>query len=162
MKLSTRGATRLVGVATFAVMVVVSAWLLGKPAHGRAADCNTAHAMWSYYESQMASARTATQDSNGDNSQTEAAYQTMINGLQAFANRITTPEIRGKANEIVAINRDMFGQWKSWAAASQSEPSASATPTTSDQQVGREFVRDARKLETAHAGLEATCHSRFL
>jgi hypothetical protein len=159
VKLSTREAVRLIGVTTFAVMVAFSAWLLGRPAHGRAADCNTARVMWSYYESQMTSARAATQDSNADNSQTEAAYQTMINGLQAFANRITTPEIRGKANEIVSINRDMFGRWKSWAAASQSEPSASATLTASDRQFGREFARDGKKLETAHATLETTCRS---
>lgn len=103
---SFRAALRVVAVTTFAVMIAVSAWLLVSPPRGRAADCATAHAMWTYYESQLASVRSAAQESNADNSQTEAAYRNMVNELQTYANRITTPDIRTKADTVVAIDRE--------------------------------------------------------
>jgi len=115
--------------------------------------------MWTYYEAQLTSERAAAQQASTDNSQTEVAYQNMVNELQGFANRITTPDIRTKADTIVAINRDMFEQWKSWAAESQSEPSAPAGSTASDRQFGSEFTENAKKLKTAHADLESACRS---
>lgn len=144
MKHFSRAALRLVGVTTFAVMIAVSVWLLFRPPQGRTADCATAHAMWTYYESQLASERAAAQESSADNSQTEVAYQNMINELQAFANRITTPDIRTKADTIVAINRDMFEQWKRWVTESRSESSAPAAPIPSDRQFGSEFAQNAK------------------
>jgi hypothetical protein len=83
----------------------------------------------------------------------------MVNELQGFANRITTPDIRAKADTIVAINRDMFEQWKRWAAESQSESSAPAGSTPSDRQFGSDFAQNAKKLKTAHAELETACRS---
>ena len=115
--------------------------------------------MWTYYEAQLTSERAAAQQASADNSHTEVAYQNMINELQGFADRITTPDIRAKADTIVAINRDMFEQWKSWAAESQSEPSAPAGSTASDRQFGSEFTENAKKLKTAHADLESACRS---
>ena len=155
-----RAALRLVTATAFAVLITVSVWLLVRPAHGsRAADCATARAMWTYYESQLASERAAAQQASADNSHTEVAYQNMINELQGFADRITTPDIRAKADTIVAINRDMFEQWKRWAAQSQSESSAPAGSTPSDKQFGSEFAQNAKKLKTAHTELESACRS---
>lgn len=154
-----RAALRLVAVTTFAVLIAVSAWVLFRPPQGRAADCATARAMWTYYQSQLASERPAAQESGTDNSQTEVAYQNMVNELQAFANRITTPDVRTKADTIATINRDMFEQWKRWVAESRSESSASASPTRSDRQFGKEFAQNAKKLKTAHAELENACKS---
>jgi hypothetical protein len=152
-----RTALRLVTVTTFVVMIAVSAWLLLSPPHGRTADCATAHAMWTYYQSQLASVRAGAQESNADNSKTEVAYQNMINELQAYADRITAPDIRTKADAIVAINRDMFEQWKRWVADSQSESPTTAGPTPSDRQFAGDFAQSANKLKTAHGELERTC-----
>jgi hypothetical protein len=154
-----RSALRLVAVITFAVMIAASAWLLLRPPGGRAADCATAHAMWTYYESQLASERAAAQEPSADNNQTEVAYQNMVNELQDFANRITTPDIRAEADTIVAINRDMFEQWKRWVAESRSESPVSTGPAPSDRRFGSAFAENARKLKTAHAELERTCGS---
>jgi hypothetical protein len=154
-----RAAVRTVATVTFAAMIALSIWILCRPATGRKADCSTAHAMWTYYQSQAASQRAATLDSNADNNQTEAAYQNMVNGLQGFADRIATPEIRAEADTIVAINRDMFAQWKIWAANSRSEPDNPGDLTPSDRQFGKEFAQSAKQLKHAHDDLETLCGS---
>ena len=104
MTRSFRTILRLLGATTFVVMIGFSAWLLARPPHGRAADCATARAMWTYLETQLASERAAAQESNADNGKTEVAYRNMVGGLQAYADRIKTPDIRTKADAIVAIN----------------------------------------------------------
>jgi hypothetical protein len=58
---------------------------------------------------------------------------------------------------IVAINRDMFEQWKRWVAQSQAASPDSATPTSPDKQFGNKFAANARKLKLVHAELEAAC-----
>ncbi|WP_231382576.1 hypothetical protein [Mycobacterium simiae] len=129
------------------------------PDGGRASDCATARAMWTYYESQLASARAATQDPDADNGKTEAAYQHMLNQLQAYADRTSTPDIRSEAEAIVAINRDMFEHWKRWVADSQQEPSTPTGPTPSDKQFVDDFAKDAEKLKGIHTVLEQRCGS---
>jgi hypothetical protein len=156
---SVRLALRLVAMATFATTIAVSTWLLLTPPGGRTADCAMARAMWTYYESQLASARAAAQEPDANNAKTEAAYQNMISGLQSYADRIATPAIRSEADTIVAINRDMFEQWKRWVAQSQSESTISAGPTPSDRQFGGEFAESAKKLGAAHAELDSSCRS---
>lgn len=145
---SVRPALRLVAIAAFAITIAVSTWLLLMPPGGRAADCATARAMWTYYESQLGSARAAAQESDANNTKTEAAYQNMINGLQSYADRIATPAIRSEADTIVAINRDMFEQWKRWVAQSQAESTISAGSTPSDRQFGVEFAESAKDSVT--------------
>ena len=113
--------------------------------------------MWTYYQSQLASARSAALKSNGDNDATAVKYQTMLNELQAYANRVTTPDIRPRTDRIVAINRDMFEQWKRWVAQSQAPSPDPATPTSPDKQFGNQFAANARKLKLVHAELEAAC-----
>ena len=113
--------------------------------------------MWTYYQSQLASARSAALKSNGDNDATALKYQNMLNELQAYANRVTTPDIRSRTDRIVAINRDMFEQWKRWVAQSQVASTDPAAPTSSDTQFGNQFVASARKLKLVHAELEAAC-----
>lgn len=156
---SVRAFARLVAVTSFAVMIAISAWLLLRPPGGRTADCATAQAMWTYYESQLASERAAAQESGADNKQTAVNYQNTVNRLQAYAERITAPDIRSKVDTIVAINRDMFEQWKLWVAESQSDSSVPGAPTPSDRQFGGKFVQDAKKLQIAHAELESSCRS---
>lgn len=156
---SFRAPLRLVAATTFAVIIGVSAWLLFRPPHGRAVDCATAQDMWTYLETQMASERAAAQESSADNNKTEVAYRNMVSELQAYADRITTPQIRTKADTIVAINQEMFEQWKRWVAESQSKSPASAGPTASDKKYGIEFAQSGRKLEITHAELERSCGS---
>jgi len=96
--------------------------------------------------------------SKGDNDATAVKYQTMLNELQGYANRVTTPDIRSRTDQIVTINRDMFEQWKRWVAQSQ-EPSTDpgTTPTSSDKEFGHQFAASARKLKLVHAELAAAC-----
>jgi hypothetical protein len=155
---SSRRTLRLAAVAVFMVMIAVSTWLLARPG-GRTSDCATVRAMWTYYESQIAAERAATQEPDANNGKTEIAYQNMINELQAYAARVSTPDIRTEANAFVAINQDMFEQWKRWVAASQSESPASAGPTPSDRQFGSDFEQNAKKLNGVHAELESRCRS---
>jgi hypothetical protein len=152
-----RATLRRMAATTLAVMIAVSAWLLFGPPHARLTDCATAHAMWTYYESQLASERAAAQNTGAENSQTAAAYQNMVDELQTYAGRIATPDIRTKADAIVAINRDMFDQWKRWVAQSQSE--SAARPTRSDGQFGSAFAQNAGRLKTAHDDLDSACRS---
>jgi hypothetical protein len=152
-----RTALRLSAAGAFALTIAASVWLLVTSPGGKTADCATAQQMWRYYQSQLASARSAALKSNGDNDATAVKYQTMVNELQAYANRITAPDIRPRTDRIVAINRDMFEQWKRWVAQSQAPSPDSATPTTSDQQFGNQFAANARKLKLVHAELEAAC-----
>jgi hypothetical protein len=159
MRLSARALLRLVAAIAFVVVIGVSVWVLSRPPHGRTADCATAHAMWIYLGTQLASQRAAAQKADADNTKTEAAYRNMVDGLQGYADRITTPDVRTKADTIVAINQDMFEQWKRWAAESQSETSFSAGPTPADKKFGHEFASDGRKLEIVHAELELACAS---
>jgi len=113
--------------------------------------------MWTYYQSQLASARSAALKSDGDNDATALKYQTMLNELQAYANRVTTPDIRSRTDRIVAINRDMFEQWKHWVAQSQGPSPDPATPSSSDKQFGNQFAASAGKLTLVHAELAAAC-----
>lgn|GEM_PF-4471174 len=154
---SFRTALRLSAAGAFALTIAVSAWLLVTSPEGKTADCATAQQMWTYYQSQLASARSAVLKSNGDNDATAVKYQTMLNELQAYANRVTTPDIRPRTDRIVAINRDMFEQWKRWVAQSQAPSPDSATPTSPDKQFGNQFAANARKLKLVHAELEAAC-----
>ncbi|SOX53813.1 hypothetical protein MAAFP003_2489 [Mycobacterium ahvazicum] len=139
--------------------MVASVWLLVRPAGGKAADCATARAMWSYYESQLASARTAAQEPDANNSKTEVAYRNMINELQSYAGRISSPGLRSEADAMVAINRDLFEQWKRWVAESQSVSPTSVGPTPSDRQFGTDFTQNAEKLKDVHAELQRRCAS---
>jgi hypothetical protein len=152
-----RTALRLSAAGAFAVTIAASVWLLVTSPGGKTADCATAQQMWTSYQSQLASARSAALKSNGDNDATAVKYQTMVNELQAYANRITAPDIRPRTDRIVAINREMFEQWKRWVAQSQSPSPDSATPTTSDKQFGNQFAANARKLKLVHAELAAAC-----
>ena len=154
---SFRAALRWSAAGAFALTIAVSVWLLVTSREGKTADCATAQQMWTYYQSQLASARSAALKSNGDNDATALKYQTMLNELQAYANRVTTPDIRPRTDKIVAINRDMFEQWKRWVAQSQAPSPDSATPTPPDQQFGNQFAANARKLKLVHAELEAAC-----
>ena len=65
-------------------------------------------AMWTYYKSQVASEHSAALESGADNNHTAVGYQNMVNELQTYADRISTPDVRAEADTIVAINRDMF------------------------------------------------------
>lgn len=151
---SIRAALRWSAVGAFALTIAVSAWLLVTSPGGKTADCATAQQMWTYYQSQLASARSAALKSNGDNDATALKYQTMLNELQAYSNRVTTPDIRSRTDRIVAINRDMFEQWKRWVAQSQAP---SPEPSSSDKQFGNQFAASARKLKVVHTELEAAC-----
>ena len=151
---SFRAALRWSAAGAFALTIAVSVWLLVTSPAGKTADCATAQQMWTYYQSQLASARSAALKSNGDNDATALKYQTMLNELQAYANRVTTPDIRPRTDKIVAINRDMFEQWKRWVAQSQAP---SPEPSSSDKQFGDQFAASARKLKLVHAELEAAC-----
>ena len=154
---SFRTALRLSAAGAFALTIAVSVWLLVMSTGGKKADCATAQQMWTYYQSQLASARSAALKSKGDNDATAVKYQTMLNELQAYANRVTTPDIRPRTDQIVTINRDMFEQWKRWVAQSQVASTDPAAPTSSDTQFGNQFVASARKLKLVHAELEAAC-----
>ena len=154
---SFRTALRLSAAGAFALTIAVSVWMLVTSPGGKTADCATAQQMWTYYQSQLASARSAALKSNGDNDAIAVKYQTMLNELQAYANRVTTPDIRPRTDRIVAINRDMFEQWKHWVALSQAPSPDSATPTSPDTQFGNQFAANARKLKLAQAELEAAC-----
>jgi hypothetical protein len=79
-----RATLRWIAVTTFAVMIAGSAWLLFGPPHARSTDCATAHAMWTYYDSRLASERAAAQNAGADNSQTAVAYQNMVDELQSL------------------------------------------------------------------------------
>jgi hypothetical protein len=151
---SFRAALRWSAAVAFALTIAVSVWLLVTGPGGKTTDCATAQQMWTYYQSQLASARSAALKSNGDNDATALRYQTMLNELQAYANRITTPDIRSGTDRIVAINRDMFEQWKRWVAQSQAP---SPEPSSSDKQFGNQFAASARKLKVVHTELEAAC-----
>jgi hypothetical protein len=94
-------------------------------------------------------------DSHGNESLTVA--QNMVNALQTYADRITTPDIRRPADRMVTINQDMFEQWKTWVAQSRARSSEAATPTSSDKQFGNQFAANARKLKLVHAELTAAC-----
>ncbi len=113
--------------------------------------------MWTFYQSQMASERSAALESAGDNAGTAVKYQNMIDELQTYADRITTPDIRRLANRMVTINHDMFEQWKAWVAQSLARSSDPATPTSSDKQFGNQFAANARILKLVHAELTAAC-----
>lgn len=154
---SFRTALRLSAAGAFALTIAVSVWLLVMSPRGKTADCATAQQMWTYYQSQLTSARSAALKSKGDNDATAVKYQSMLNELQAYANRVTTPDIRPRTDQIVAINRDMFEQWKRWVAQSQAPSPDPATPTSSDKQFGNQFAASARKLKLVHAELEAAC-----
>lgn len=154
---SLRAALRWSAAGAFVLTIAVSVWLLVMSPGGKTADCATAQQMWTYYQSQLASARSAALKSEGDNDATAVKYQTMLNELQAYANRVTTPDIRPRTDQIVSINRDMFEQWKRWVSQSQAASPDPATPTSSDKQFGNQFAASARKLKQVHAELEAAC-----
>lgn len=154
---SFRAALRWSAAGAFVLTIAVSVWLLVMSPGGKTADCATAQQMWTYYQSQLVSARSAALKSEGDNDATAVKYQTMLNHLQAYANRVTTPDIRPRTDQIVSINRDMFEQWKRWVAQSQAASPDPATPTSSDKQFGNQFAASARKLKLVHAELEAAC-----
>ena len=93
--------------------IAVSVWLLVMSPGGKTADCATAQQMWTYYQSQLVSARSAALKSEGDNDGNRGEVpDTCSTHLQAYANRVTTPDIRPRTDQIVSINRDMFEQWK--------------------------------------------------
>jgi hypothetical protein len=115
--------------------------------------------MWKYYQSQSASSQPSLLESDADNGRAAATYQNMINELQGYANRITTPDVRADAEKIVIINRAMFEQWKRWAGEGQSESSASIAPTRADREFGSGFAQSAAKLKAAHSALENDCRS---
>jgi hypothetical protein len=152
-----RRVLRLVGVGAFALTIAGSVWLLVAIPGAKATDCATAQQMWTFYQSQMASERSAALESAGDNAGTAVKYQNMIDELQTYADRITTPDIRRLANRMVAINHDMFEQWKTWVAQSRALSSEPATPTSSDKQFGNQFAANARILKLVHAELTAAC-----
>lgn len=157
MTRTVRAALRLVAAVIFAVTLALSVWLLSRPPEGRAADCATAQAMRTYNQSQLAPKRSAALASDADNSRSTLAYQNMVDQLQSFADRITTPDIRAKADTVVAINRDMFDHWKRWLAESQSDSTVSGVPTDSDRLYVHEFTEEARKLKIVDAELEKAC-----
>jgi hypothetical protein len=148
---------RLVAVGAFALTIAGSVWLLAAIPGAKTTDCATAQQMWTIYQSQMASERSAALESAGDNADTAVKYQTMIDELQTYADRITTPDIRRLANRMVTINHDMFEQWKTWVAQSRALSSEPATPTSSDKQFGNQFAANARILKLVHAELTAAC-----
>jgi hypothetical protein len=154
---SFRRVLRLIAVGTFALTIAASAWLLVAMPGAKARDCATAQQMWTFYQSQTASERSAALESAGDNAGTAVKYQNMINELQTYADRITTPDIRRRADRLVTINRDMFEQWKTWVAQSRARSSEPAVPTSSDKQFGNQFAANARKLKLVHAELTAAC-----
>jgi hypothetical protein len=57
----------------------------------------------------------------------------------------------------VALNRDMFDQWKRRVVQSQSE--SAAGPTRSDGQFGSDFAQNAGRLKTVHDELDSACRS---
>jgi hypothetical protein len=74
-----------------------------------------------------------------------------------YAGRIATPDIRTKADAIVAINRDMFDQWKRWVAQSQSESAAGQLDQTDNSAaILRKMHEDSK---TAHEELDSACRS---
>jgi hypothetical protein len=148
---------RLVAVGAFALTIAGSVWLLAAIPGAKTTDCATAQLLWTIYQSQMASERSAGLESAGDNADTAVKYQTMIDELQTYADRITTPDIRRLANRMVTINHDMFEQWKTWVAQSRALSSEPATPTSSDKQFGNQFAANARILKLVHAELTAAC-----
>jgi hypothetical protein len=152
-----RRVLRLVAVGAFALTIAGSVWLLVAIPGARTTDCATAQQMWTFYQSQMASERSAALESAGDNAGTAVKYQNMIDELQTYADRITTPDIRRLANRMVTINHDMFEQWKTWVAQSRALSSEPATPTSSDKQFGNQFAANARILTLVHAELAAAC-----
>jgi hypothetical protein len=152
-----RRVLRLVAGGAFALTIAVSVWLLVEIPGDKTTDCAIAQQMWTFYQSQMASARSAALESAGDNAGTAVKYQNMIDELQADADRITTPDIRRNADRMVTINHDMFEQWKTWVAQSRARSSEPATPTSSDKQFGNQFAANARKLKLVHADLTAAC-----
>jgi hypothetical protein len=154
---SSRTVLRLVAGVAFALTIAVSVWLLVASPTGKTADCATAQQMWTYYQSQTASARSAAIKSNGNNDATAAKYQSMLTELQAYTNRVRTPDIRSRTDQLVAINRDMFEQWKRWLAQSQAPSTDGATPDSADKQFGNGFAANARKLKLVHSELEAAC-----
>jgi hypothetical protein len=154
---SFRTVLRLVAGGAFALTIAASVWLLAVSPTEKTADCATAQQMWTYYQSQTASARSAAIKSNGDNDATAAKYQSMLTELQAYTDRVRTPDIRSRTDRMVAINRDMFEQWKRWLAQSQDPSSDTATPSSSDKQFGNGFAANARKLKLVHTELEAAC-----
>jgi hypothetical protein len=113
--------------------------------------------MWTFYQSQMVSERSAALESAGDNAGTAVKYQNMINELQVYADRIATPDIRRRADRMVAINYEMFEQWKAWVAQNPARSSELPTPTSSDKQFGNRFAANARKLKLVHAEVTAAC-----
>jgi hypothetical protein len=152
-----RRVLRLVAVGAFALTIAGSVWLLVAIPGAKATDCATAQQMWTFYQSQMASELSAALESAGDNAGTAVKYQNMIDELQTYADRITTPDIRRLANRMVTINHDMFEQWKTWVAQSRALSSEPATPTSSDKQFGNQFAANARILKLVHAELTAAC-----
>lgn len=148
---------RLFAVGAFALTIAVSVWLLVAIPASKTTDCATAQQMWTFYKSQTASERSAALESAGDNAGTAVKYQNMISELQTYADRITTPDIRRRADRMVTINHDMFEQWKTWVAQSQTPSSEPAAPTSSDKQFGSQFAASARKLKLLHAELTAAC-----
>jgi hypothetical protein len=157
MTLSFRRVLRLVAIAASASTIAVSAWLLVAIPGDKTTDCATAQQMWAFYQSQLASERSAALESASDNAGTAVKYQNMVNELQTYADRITTPDIRRPADRMVTINQDMFEQWKTWVAQSRARSSEAATPTSSDKQFGNQFAANARKLKLVHAELTAAC-----
>jgi hypothetical protein len=91
----------------------------------------------------------------------------MVDQLQSFADRITTPDIRAKPDTVVAITRDMFDHWKRWPKVNrtqrcrESRPTPDSTvsgvPTDSDRLYVHEFTEEARKLKIVDAELEKAC-----
>jgi hypothetical protein len=154
---SFRSVLRLVAVGAFALTIAVAVWLLVTMPGAKRADCATAQQMWTFYQSQMASERSAAMESGSDNAGTAVKYQNMINELQTYADRITTPDIRRRADRMVAINHDMFEQWKAWVVQSRARSPEPPTPTSSDKQFGNQFAANARKLKIVHAELTAAC-----
>jgi hypothetical protein len=152
-----RGVLRLFALGAFALTIAVSVWLLVAIPKAKTTDCATAQQMWTFYQSQMASERSAALESASDNAGTAVTYQNMINELQTYADRIATPDIRRLANRIVTINHNMFEQWKMWVAQSRAPSSEPATPTSSDKQFGNQFAANARILKLVHAELTAAC-----
>jgi hypothetical protein len=152
-----RRVLRLLAVGAFALTIAVSVWLLVAIPASKTTDCATAQQMWTFYKSQMAAERSAALESAGDNAGTAVKYQNMINELQTYADRITTPDIRRRADRMVKINHDMFEQWKNWVAQSRTPSSEPAAPTSSDKQFGSQFAANARKLKLLHAELTAAC-----
>jgi hypothetical protein len=148
---------RAFAVGAFALTIGVAAWLLISAPGTKKADCATAQQMWALYQSRASAARSAAVESDGDNAATTVKYQDMINDLRAHADRIRTPDIRSRADRMVAINQDMFEQWKHWMAESRTTSAEPATPSSSDKQFGMAFAANTRKLKLVHADLTAAC-----